>query len=243
MKKHSSILPLTVGNLIFLGVMFTVLASFVFAAPRTAAVDFSGTWLGKTNLPHFGADELTLVLKKEKESYTGTVVDTLEIIAPDTPIQKAEVEGNVITFMFPLVDGAMLSCNLTLEGEKMNSYWSHPAGARGIIVFEKKKEDAETKYADFIGDYKFVLEGEEMLIKFYIEDGVLSGIGEYSLGELKPVKGNDLKFKVETEHGENWSFEFVKDDKRKIIKCKFTDEDFSEMGSLTGVKVIKEVFR
>jgi hypothetical protein len=139
MKKHSRILSLTVGNLIFLGAMFTVLASFVFTAPRTAAVDFSGTWLGKTNLPHFGTDELTLVLKREKDSYTGTVVDTLEIIAPDTPIQNAEVEGNVITFMFPLVDGTMLSCNLTLEGEKMNGYWSHSAGARGIIVFEKKK--------------------------------------------------------------------------------------------------------
>ena len=225
MKKHSRILALAVGNLIFLGAMF-------------AAVDFSGTWLGKTNLPHYGADELTLVLKKEKDSYTGMVVDTLEIIAPDTPIQNAEVEGNVITLMFPLVDGAMLSCNLTLEGEKMNGYWSHPAGARGIIVFEKKKEYAETKYADFVGDYKFVLEGEEMLIKFYIENGVLCGVGEYSLGELNPVKGNDLKFKAETEHGENWSFEFIKDDKGKIVKCKFTDEDFTEMGSITGVKVL-----
>lgn len=219
--------------------MLAVLVPFVFAAPRTAAVDFSRTWLGKTNLPHFGVDELILVLKKEKDSYTGTVVDTLEIIAPDTPIQNVEVEGNVITFTFPLVDKTMLSCNLTLDGEKMNGYWSHSAGARGIIVFEKKKEDAETKYADFVGDYKFFFEGEEMFIKLYIEDGVLCGVGEYGLGELKPVKGNDLKFKVKTEVGENWSFEFIKDDKGKIVKCKFTDEDFTEMGSVTGVKVIK----
>ena len=82
---------MTVWKKIFLGALFTVLASFVFAAPRTAAVDFSGTWLGTTNLPHFGVDELTLVLKKEKDSYKGTVVDTLKIIAPDTLIQNFRV--------------------------------------------------------------------------------------------------------------------------------------------------------
>jgi CubicO group peptidase (beta-lactamase class C family) len=106
---------------------------------------------------------------------------------------------------------------------------------------EKKKEGDKTIYADFAGYYKFALEGEEMLINFYIEDGVLCGTGaEYSLGELKPVNGNDLRFKVETVYGEKWSFEFIKDDKGKIVKCKLTDEDFAEMGSVTGVKVIKE---
>ncbi len=67
-------------------------------------------------------------------------------------------------------------------------------------------------------------------------------MGEYSLGELNPVKDNDLKFKVVTPHGENWSFEFIKDDKGRIVKCKFTDDDFAEMGSVTGVKVFKEDF-
>ncbi|UCE21623.1 MAG: hypothetical protein JSV46_05260, partial [Candidatus Aminicenantes bacterium] len=106
---------------------------------------------------------------------------------------------------------------------------------------EKKKADGQTKYADFVGYYRFALEGEEMLINFYVEDGVLCGRGaEYSMGELKPVKGNDLKFKVETPHGEKWSFEFIKDDKGKIVKCKFTDEDFAEAGSVTGIKIVKE---
>ena len=88
---------------------------------------------------------------------------------------------------------------------------------------------------------QFALEGEEMLINFYVEDGVLCARGaEYSLGELKPVKGKDLKFKAKTPHGEKWSFEFIKDDKGKIVKCKLTDEDFAEMGSITGVKLIKK---
>ena len=104
---------------------------------------------------------------------------------------------------------------------------------------EKKKIDSETKYADLVGDYKFVLEGEEILIKLYIQDGVLYGEGEYSLGELKQDKRNDLKFKVVTPHGEHWSFEFIKDDTGRIVKCRFADEDFPEMDSIIGVKVIK----
>jgi hypothetical protein len=241
MKKLAVNLHLPVWKRIILGAMTIVMASFIMAAPGTDAVDFSGTWLGKTNLPHFGPDEFTLVLKKEKDSCTGmVVVDSLDIVKPDTPIQNIEVEGDVITFTFPLLDRTMLSCHLTLDGEKMNGYWSHSAGARGIIVFENenKKAYAKIKYADFVGDYKFVLEGEEMLIKIYVEDGVLCGVGEYSLGELKPVKGNDLKFKVVTPHGENWSFEFIKDDRGRIVKCKFRDEDFAEMDSVTGVKIL-----
>jgi hypothetical protein len=125
---------------IFLGGLFIMLVSFAVAAPRADAVDFSGTWLGKTNVPSLGPDEITIVLKNEKDSYTGTVVvDSLEIIAPDTPIQNIEVEGSVITFMFPLIDGAMLSCNLTLEEEKMDGYWTHPSGSKGVFVLEKKK--------------------------------------------------------------------------------------------------------
>ncbi len=217
-----------------------VMASFILAAPSTDAVEFSGSWLGKTNLPHFGPDEFTLILKKEKDSYTGMViVDSLDIVKPDTQIQNIEVEGDVITFTFPLVDGTSLSCHLTFEDEKMNGYWSHSAGARGMIVFEKNQKGARAKYGDFIGDYKFVFEGEEALFKFYIKDGVLYGMGEYSLGELKPAKGNDLKFKVVTPHSENWSFEFIKDAEGKIVKCRFTDEDFPEMDSIIGNKLAK----
>ncbi|MFC1731665.1 hypothetical protein ACFL6I_15215 [candidate division KSB1 bacterium] len=44
--------------------------------------------------------------------------------------------------------------------------------------------------------------------------------------ERTPDKINASRFRAVTEHGENWSFEFTKDEKGKVIKCKFTDEDF-----------------
>jgi hypothetical protein len=123
---------------IILLAMLAILAAFAFAAPRPA-VDFSGTWLGKTEVPNAGIDDLTLVLKKDKDSYAGTVVDTFQMIAPDTPIQSVKVEGSLITFMFPLTDGAMISCKLTLAGDKMTGDWTHPEGDTGTLAFEKKK--------------------------------------------------------------------------------------------------------
>jgi hypothetical protein len=119
--------------------MLAVLAASVLAAPRPAAVDFSGTWLGKTTLPDGTVDEFNLVLKKEKDSYTGTIADSLQAIAPATPIQSVEVEGGVISFTFPWPDGAMIYCKLTLAGEKMTGDWTHPAGTMGALIFEKKK--------------------------------------------------------------------------------------------------------
>jgi len=124
---------------IFPVAMFAILTALVFAAPCPAAVDFSGTWLGKSEMPSGAVDECTLVLKKEKDSYAGTIDDSLQMIAPATPIKGAKVEDNVITFEFPLVDGAMIYCKLTLAGEKMTGNWTHPAGTTGTLVFEKKK--------------------------------------------------------------------------------------------------------
>lgn len=125
---------------IYLMAMLAVLAALVLAAPRPAAVDFSGTWLGKSEMPSGDVDEFTLVLKKEKNSYEGTIGDSLRMIAPATPLKSFKVEGDIITFEFPLVDGAMIYCKLTLDGEKMTGGWTHPAGTTGALIFEKKKQ-------------------------------------------------------------------------------------------------------
>jgi len=126
-------------NLVFLVAMSTVLAAFAFAAASPTPVDFSGTWLGKTTLPDGTVDELNLVLKKEKETYAGTIDDSLKAVPLATPIQSVKIEGNLITFTFPWPDGAMIYCKLILAGEKMTGDWTHSAGTMGTLVFEKKK--------------------------------------------------------------------------------------------------------
>jgi len=140
MKKNDKNLQLPVWKKIFMIWIFIAMVTFVFAAPRADAADFSGTWLGKTNVPSLGADEITIALKNKNDSYTGSVVgDSLEIIVPDTPIQNIEVDGSVITFQFPLIDGAMLSCNFTLGDDKLDGCWTHPSGSKGVFVLEKKE--------------------------------------------------------------------------------------------------------
>ena len=118
---------------------FVILAVLAFPLPQAVKTDFSGTWLGKTEVPDAGIDELTLVLKKDKDSYAGTVVDSFQMIAPETPIQNVKIEATALTFTFPLTDGAIITCKLKMDGDKMTGQWEHPEGSMGAITFEKKK--------------------------------------------------------------------------------------------------------
>lgn len=113
--------------------------NFVSSAAASAP-DLAGTWIGKTEVPDQGMDEITLVLNKDEKGYTGTVVDTLGLIAKDTEIMDVKVEGNEISFRFPLTDGAMISVKMTADGNKMAGAWVHPEGDTGVLSFEKKKQ-------------------------------------------------------------------------------------------------------
>lgn len=122
--------------------LFTLpcLAFILFSTAAASAPDLAGTWIGKTEVPDQGTDEVTLVLKKDEKGYTGTVVDTLGLIAKDTEIMDVTVEGNEISFRFPLTDGAMISVKMTVDGDKMAGAWVHPEGDTGALSFEKKKQ-------------------------------------------------------------------------------------------------------
>jgi len=38
-----------------------------------------------------------------------------------------------------LTDGAEISIKMTVDGDKMTGAWTHPEGALGELVFERKK--------------------------------------------------------------------------------------------------------
>jgi hypothetical protein len=116
-----------------------ILAALAFSLPQAVKADFNGTWLGKTELPEVGVVELTLILKKDEDSYAGTIVDSLQTVAPETAIQNVKVEGPDLTFTFPLVSGAIITCKLTIDGDKMTGQWEHPEGNMGALTFERKR--------------------------------------------------------------------------------------------------------
>lgn len=87
-------------------------------------------------------------------------------------------------------------------------------------LFAFYQEDAEKKYAPLVGDYEFDMQGQIMVVSFWVEDGKLVGAPEGETPEeLEPVEGEDLKFEINTADGQFMELEFVKDDSGKVTKC------------------------
>jgi len=56
-------------------------------------IDLSGTWVGETEVPDQGTDELTLVLKKKEGEYTSTISDSLGML-DETECEDIEFEDS-----------------------------------------------------------------------------------------------------------------------------------------------------
>jgi hypothetical protein len=109
------------------------------AGPSLQAPDLSGTWIGKTEVPNVGTDEVTLVLKKAEKSYSGTITDNQAVINPNTEIKDVAIDGEKLSFIFSLADGNLITIKLTVTGDKMTGQWEHPEGSTGEIELIRKK--------------------------------------------------------------------------------------------------------
>ena len=118
---------------------FSVLALVLLAGVLIAAPDFTGTWIGKTEVPNAGLDEITLVVQKKEAVYTGIMSDTLGYLAPGTELKEIKIEGNDMTFQFPLIDGTLMSAKLTYKDEALTGAWAHPEGDMAEMKLERKK--------------------------------------------------------------------------------------------------------
>ena len=119
--------------------ILTILALFGTLFAIAAAPDLSGTWIGKATIPNGTADELTLVLKKEKTVYTGTVVDSFGMIAQNTELKDSKLDKNEFTANFSLMDGTPITFKMTVNGDKMTGQWTDSGGSTGALEFEKQK--------------------------------------------------------------------------------------------------------
>jgi aminopeptidase N len=128
MKRNASI-----------GTIFVLLAALAGLLAYAAAPDITGTWIGKTEVPNAGVDELTLVIKKTATGFTGTFSDTLAQVEKDAAITAVKLEGDDLTFNFSLVDGTAMQAKLKVDGDKLAGTWGHPQGDVGTMTFERKK--------------------------------------------------------------------------------------------------------
>jgi len=116
---------------VFLGV-------FALTGYAQKAPDLGGTWIGKTEVPNVGTDEVTLVLKKVEKNYGGTISDNQAVINPNTEIKDVVIDGDKLSFMFNLADGNLITIKLTVAGDKMTGQWEHPEGSTGAIELIRK---------------------------------------------------------------------------------------------------------
>jgi len=57
------------------------------------AADLSGTWVGWTEVPNVGPDEVTLVLNKTEKGYNGTISDNQAVMNSNTDIKDVSIDG------------------------------------------------------------------------------------------------------------------------------------------------------
>ena len=130
MKKFTSILTC-------IGFVFIMSSGLAFCL----ADDISGTWIGETEIPDQGTDELTLVLEKAGDTYTATLSDTFEMLM-DTEAEDLEYKDNVLTFNFSIYDGyssMTVYITLNVEGDTMKGQWETEEGETGEVNMTKKE--------------------------------------------------------------------------------------------------------
>jgi hypothetical protein len=124
--------------------LMLVIACLVILLPAAGTaknVDISGTWEGSTVVPNATEeDELTLVLAKDSDSYTGTISDSMGM-AQDAELQEVDFSGNTLTFNFTIDTGngsMQVDVTLTVAGDTMTGAWSIEDGSSGDITLKKQ---------------------------------------------------------------------------------------------------------
>lgn len=130
MRKFTSILA-------FFAFIFALSSGFSFCLGD----DISGTWVGETEIPDQGTDELTLVLEKAGDGYTATMSDSFGMLM-DVECEDLEYKDNVLTFNFSIYDGySSMIVYITLEVDEntMTGKWETEEGDTGAVNMEKKE--------------------------------------------------------------------------------------------------------
>ncbi len=66
-----------------------------------------------------------MVLTKTKAGYMGLCSDSMGMLNKDTPLAQIKLDGDKLTFKFPLADGNLIMVNAKVEGDKMTGSWTH----------------------------------------------------------------------------------------------------------------------
>ncbi len=122
------------------------IAFVAFALPLLAAQEGAvqktvvGTWVGETQVPDAGTDQVTMTITKTDAGYAGTIADSLGVVAGTAEMKNVQFANDELTASFPLGDGATVSFKLKLDGDRLKGVWQHESGDTGEIVLARQKK-------------------------------------------------------------------------------------------------------
>lgn len=128
MKKLILLIFLTVALVFALGPLFG------------QGTDLTGTWEGTTYVPDAGDDQVTLVLRKEGETYSGTVTDSMQL-AVESNLENVKFENGTLTAEFTIFNGSdyvRIRLTLKVSGELLVGNWEDPDGETGNLEMKRK---------------------------------------------------------------------------------------------------------
>jgi len=122
--------------------LFLLTATLAFAVGLLFGqeTDLTGTWEGTTYVPDSGDDQITLVLKKEGETYSGTVTDSMQL-ANESKLENAKFADGTLTAEFIIFNGSdymRISLTLKVSGELLVGHWEDPGGETGNLELKRK---------------------------------------------------------------------------------------------------------
>lgn len=126
-------------KILFILTLMTFALTLLSGTSHSQDVDLSGTWVGKTEVPEQGTNEVTLKLQKNNGEYFGIVADSLGMVQ-DEECENIEFKEGELTFHFLIFNGTeymRVYVALTVEGDKMSGYWETEDGTSGSIELEK----------------------------------------------------------------------------------------------------------
>jgi len=102
--------------------------------------DLTGTWEGTTYVPNSGDDQVTMVLKKEAGTYSGTVTDSMQL-ANESKLENVNFADNTLTAEFMIFNGSdyvRISLTLEVSGDSLVGHWEDPNGGTGKLDLKRK---------------------------------------------------------------------------------------------------------
>ncbi len=129
MKKLIFLLLLTAALVFCLGTLF---------AQET---DLTGTWEGTTYVPDAGDDTVTMILRKEGDTYTGTVSDSMGM-AVESKLENVQFKDGELKAEFVIFNGdeyVRIRFMLKFSEGMLVGYWADPGNETGSIELKRKE--------------------------------------------------------------------------------------------------------